>query len=224
MTVARKALVLGASGLVGRAVCKLLSSDPGVSEIHALARSPIARLDPTVRTHTVDFQHLDATALPPVDEVYCCLGTTRADAGSEEAFRWVDHDLPLLLARLCQTQGAKRFGLVSAMGADRRSRIFYSRVKGELEEDLKALGFELLVCARPALLDGARAGLGQRTRWAERLTLAALHPLSALIPMRYRPITPEAVAGGLVGTLCSGARGTIVLESDEMQRSAKEAR
>ncbi len=216
--------MLGASGLVGRAVCKLLLSDSGVSEIHALVRSPIAGLDPTIREHTVDFHHLDATALPPVDEVYCCLGTTRADAGSEEAFRWVDHDLPLLLARLSQTQGATRFGVVSAMGADRRSRIFYSRVKGELEEDLKALGFELLVCARPALLAGSRAGLGQRTRWVERLTLAVLHPLRALTPLRYRPITPEAVAGGLIDTLSAGVRGTIVLESDQMQRNRKELR
>ena len=104
----------------------------------------------------VDFEHLDADLAVAADEVFCCLGTTIKQAGSQDAFRRVDHDYPLALAKIAKAAGARQFLLVSALGADAHSSVFYSRIKGETERDIAAIGLQKVVFMRLSILLGDR--------------------------------------------------------------------
>lgn len=214
MNPTRIALLAGATGLVGRQLLAVLLADRSVTEVHALGRRPLAVSHPKLAHRAVDFAALPS--LPRVDEVYLALGTTIKVAGSHPAFRAVDYDANLAVARAAVAAGARRLGVVSAMGANARSRVFYSRVKGELEEALAQLDAEALVIARPSLLVGDRAALGQPARTGELLALRASSWLRPLIPADYRPITAADVARALLREVprTSGRR---VLLSSEMQ-------
>ena len=214
----RVALVAGASGLVGRALLARLAADPGVARVHALLRRPMPLDVPKLQQHVVDFAALPA--LPPADEVYLALGTTIAIAGSRTAFRAVDLDASLAVARAAVAAGARRIGLVSAMGADTRSRVFYSRVKGELEDALSRLPLEALVIARPSLLLGDRDHLGQPRRRGEHLAARLDRWLRPLLPARLRAIDAGDVAAALASAL-PAAQGRVVLESARMQGAAR---
>ncbi len=137
-------------------------------------------------------------------------------AGSQAAFRAIDFDANLAVARAAKAAGARRVGLVSAMGADARSRIFYSRVKGELEEALSALGFEGIVIARPSFLAGDREALGQPARTGEKVGLRVSALLRPLIPANYRAIAAIDVARALLARV-PAARGRVVVLSGAMQ-------
>lgn len=210
----RTVIVAGATGLVGRELLAGLLADPTVTAVHSLGRRAPALQHPKLTTHVVDFTALPA--LPRADEVYLALGTTIKDAGSQAAFRAVDFDANLAVAKAALAAGAKRMGLVSAMGADVNSRIFYSRVKGELENALARMPFEGLVIARPSMLLGNRQALGQRVRpgevWATRLQKV----LGWLIPANYQPIEAAAVAWALLRAVPS-AQGQTVLLSGAMR-------
>lgn len=213
----RRVLVAGASGLVGRALLARLEADPGVARVHALARRPLDLAMPRLEVRQVDFDRLPP--LPAVDEAYLALGTTIAVAGSQEAFRKVDLDASLAVARAALAAGARRIGVVSAMGADASSRVFYNRVKGELEQALSTLPLEALVIARPSLLLGDRGRLGQPQRRGERLGARLDHWLRPLLPARLRAIAAEDVAAALVAAL-PRAQGREILDSARMQGAA----
>ncbi len=207
-------VLAGATGLVGREILRGLLADSSVSAVHVLSRREPATSHPKLTAHVVDFRSLPA--LPPVDEVYLALGTTIKVAGSQEAFRAVDFDANLAVARAALAAGAKRAGLVSAIGASGNSGTFYSRVKGELEDALAALAFDGLVIARPSILAGDRESLGQPCRPGEALTLAMSRLLGPLVPRDYRPVSAAAVANALL-TSVRTARGHTVILSREMQ-------
>lgn len=206
------ALLAGATGLVGHA---LAAQWAGPEPLHLLVRRPITPQHAGHRVHVVDFAALPP--LPAAEQAYCCLGTTIRAAGSQEAFRAVDFDAVLAYARAAQRAGVKRFGVVSALGADAASRNFYSRVKGEAEQALQALGFTSLVIARPSLLVGDRAALGQPLRTGERLAMIATGPVASLIPKAWRPIAAERVARALRLALAQARPGVTVLQSGAMQ-------
>ena len=182
----------GASGLVGREILLELLADEEVAAVHTLGRRLLPLTHPKLTQHIVDFRSLPW--LPDVQEVYLALGTTLRTAGSRSAFRAVDFDANLAVARAARTQGASKLGLVSAMGADPHSGIFYTRVKGELEQALGPLGYSTLVFAQPSFLTGDRASLGQPVRTGEKLALAASRLLAPFIPGNYQPIEAAAVA------------------------------
>ena len=211
---ARVVALAGATGLVGRAILQGLLADESVAAVHALGRREPAVAHPKLTPHVVDFDAL--APLPPLDEVYLALGTTIKTAGSQEAFRAVDFDANLSVARAALAAGARRAGLVSSMGADAKSRIFYNRVKGETEEALARLAFEGLVIARPSLLAGDREALGQSSRPAERVATVVSRLLGPLIPANYRPIAAADVARALLARM-PAARGRVMLLSGEMQ-------
>ncbi|MBH9552318.1 NAD(P)H-binding protein [Inhella gelatinilytica] len=215
----RTALLAGASGLVGRALLDLLLADPGWSAVHALVRRPLTGGPQHAKLHTltVDFAHL--SRLPAVDDCFIALGTTIKQAGSEAAFRAVDFDAVLATARAARRAGAQRLFLVSALGADAHSRVFYNRVKGEVETAVQSLGFATVVVARPSLLLGDRAALGQPTRWAEGLSQTLLRPLSRLLPRAVRPVAAGAVAQALVQAAHEQHSGVHVLHSADMQQA-----
>jgi uncharacterized protein YbjT (DUF2867 family) len=211
----RVVLLAGASGLVGREILRGLLADPGVRTVHVVGRRALPLNDPRLVQHVVDFAALPA--LPPVDEAYIALGTTIKVAGSQQAFRAVDLDAVVAVARAARAAGATRLGVVSAMGADARSSVFYSRTKGEAEAALRALGFATLVIARPSMLAGDRDALGQPVRPGEGWALKLSAWLGPLIPANYRSIDVRRVAGGLLRAVPT-TRGETVLLSGQLQR------
>ena len=211
---ARVVALAGATGLVGRAILEGLLADASVAAVHALGRRAPGLSHPKLTPHVVDFVAL--SPLPPVNEVYLALGTTIKAAGSQDAFRAVDFDANLSVARAALAAGARRAGLVSAMGADARSRVFYNRVKGETEEALARLPFEGLVIARPSLLLGDRGALGQPARLGERVATAASRLLGPLVPANYRPVAATVVARALLARV-HATRGSVIVLSGEMQ-------
>jgi uncharacterized protein YbjT (DUF2867 family) len=212
--ITRTAALAGATGLVGRAILEGLLADRTVTAVHALGRRESGIAHPKLTSHVVDFTALPP--LPPLDEVYLALGTTIKVAGSQTAFRAVDFDANLSVARAALAAGARRAGLVSAMGANAKSRVFYNRVKGELEEALAQLPFDGLVLARPSLLVGDREALGQSERPAEKVSMAVGRILRPLIPANYRPIAAADVARALLAHVPT-AQGRAVLLSGSMQ-------
>ncbi|MFC5461355.1 NAD(P)H-binding protein [Massilia niabensis] len=214
MPIGRRVLLAGATGLVGGELLRRLLADDTVAVVHVLARRALSISHPKLQAQVVDFSALPP--LPALDEAYLALGTTIKVAGSQAAFRAVDFDANLAVARAAFQAGARRLGLVSAMGADAHSRVFYNRVKGELEEAVKALGFDALVIARPSLLLGDRSALGQPARPGEHVGSLLAGVLRPLIPARYRPIRALDVACALLAHV-PAARGDLLLSSDAMQ-------
>jgi uncharacterized protein YbjT (DUF2867 family) len=206
--------VAGGSGLVGRELLQQLAGTP----VLALVRRPLKGLPSDARREerVVDLQALHAD-LPSPRRVFIALGTTMAQAGSQAAFRAVDFDAVLAVARAARARGATHCGVVSALGADARSGVFYNRVKGEAEAALAALGFERLVIARPSLLDGQREALGQAHRAGEAWSLRLARPLAPLIPKAWRPIAADRVARALRLALDQPGPAVQVLESGAMQ-------
>ncbi|HVR53846.1 MAG TPA: NAD-dependent epimerase/dehydratase family protein [Pseudorhodoferax sp.] len=212
---ARRVLVAGATGLVGRDIVQALLDDPDVAEVHTLGRRPPAQTHAKLQHHASDLRQVPA--LPALDAACIALGTTIKVAGNQQAFRAVDHDAVLAVARAARAAGARRLGLVSAMGADPYSRVFYSRVKGEAEDAVAALGFETLVLARPSLLVGDRAAMQQPQRRGETIAAFLSAALRPLIPANYRAIQARDVARALVAAVARGAPGRQLLLSGQMQ-------
>ncbi len=211
----RVVILAGATGLVGREILGNLLADKTVAAVHSLGRRAPTVQHPKLTAHVVDFAALPS--LPTADEVYLALGTTIKIAGSQAAFRAVDYEANLAVATAAFAAGARRAGLVSAMGANSNSKIFYSRVKGELENELAQMPFEGLVFARPSLLVGDRGALGQPARRGEELGVEFQKFLGFLIPANYKPIRAAAVAKALLLTVPS-AKGKTVLLSGAMRR------
>ena len=207
------ALLVGASGLVGRECLRLLLADPAYERVVVLARREMTGATGAggrLVSRIVDFERLaEHEDVPAVDHVFCALGTTMRQAGSRERFYRVDHDYPVEVARLARAAGARHFALVSAMGADPKSRIFYNRVKGEAERDVAALGWPGLTVVRPSLLLGERA--------ERRLGEEVGKRLAFLAPRKWKPIAARKVAAAMVRAAKEGRPGVRVIESGEMQ-------
>ncbi len=217
----RTALVAGATGLIGGHLVKLLLADPAYDKVVVLARRPPEGVaSPKLQTIIADFDALDAAlAGIAVDDAFCALGTTIKVAGSQAAFRKVDHDYIIAFARAAKAAGAIRFMLVSAMGADANSSIFYSRVKGEAERAIRSIGFETLHVFRPGLLLGER----REKRAGEEIGAALTPFLNPLMlgPLRaYRSIKGETVARAMKGAALSGQSGSHIHTYDAMTRFA----
>ena len=192
MAETRTALLAGATGLVGSYVLKKLSASPAYSKVIVWVRRPLAVSDPKVTVELIDFDRLEERHISAQD-VYCCLGTTIKQAGSQDAFRRVDFGYPVALARRAAKDGVRRLLIVSALGANARSSVFYSRVKGEMEEAVRASGVPQIYLFRPSLLVGPRREfrLGERIGF---LVSLVLRPLLG----KYRPIHADAVAEAML--------------------------
>ena len=206
-------VLAGATGLVGGAFVRL-AGEAGYP-LTAVGRRDAEGVAATIQT---DFTA--PPALPPADVALCALGTTMATAGSRAAFYAVDHDAVLLFAKAAQGAGARHFILISAVGADARSPVFYSRVKGETERDLVALGFGRLDILRPGLLLGSR-----RERRPGEALLQRLDPmLSRLLPGplgRYAGIPAATVAAAMLALCSQRSEGKFIHHNADIRRLAK---
>lgn len=213
----RVALLAGASGLIGRELLHLLLQGDRHAQVHLLVRRTLPNLPRERRlvTHRVDFSALPA--LPAVDDVFITLGTTIKVAGSQAAFRAVDFEAVVNTARAGRAAGASRLAIVSALGADANSGVFYNRVKGEMQGAVAQLGYTSVLFAQPSLLVGDREALGQPTRAGEIWATRLLRPVMRLVPASVRPIEARTVAQALLLATLDAKPGVHVLSSAQMQ-------
>lgn len=212
---ARVAMVAGATGLVGQEILAALLADKTYSAVHCVGRRTLDQRHPKLSSHVVDFAALPQ--LPKVDDCFIALGTTIKVAGSQAAFRAIDLEAVEALALAVKRSGATNLGVVSAMGANSQSSVFYNRIKGEMEVSLARMGFKCLVIARPSLIDGNRAALGQPGRAGEGLGLKLARGLSPLLPANYKAIKASDIAHALIRHVKAGTPGVVTLMSGEMQ-------
>jgi uncharacterized protein YbjT (DUF2867 family) len=212
----KTAVIAGYSGLIGQQLLTLLLEDTSYQKVIALGRRPIDINNPKLIQQVVDFNNIEL-AIEPVDDVFCCLGTTMKKAGSKEAFRLVDFQFPINLAEVCLKKGARQFALVSSMGADPNSNIFYNQVKGEVENAISKLGFSKIDIYRPSLLLGKR----NESRMAEdtgKLFMKALGFLFVGPLKNYKAIDSKKVANAIHHFSKEESRGKHIHLSGELQK------
>ncbi|BCA26939.1 oxidoreductase [Metapseudomonas otitidis] len=202
-------LLAGATGLTGEHLLDRLLNERTVERVLAPSRRPLAA-HPRLENPVGELADLLPQLGGPVDTAFCCLGSTIRQAGSQEAFRAIDLDLVVAVGRRARELGARHYLVISALGADRGSSVFYNRVKGEMEDALRDQGWPQLTLARPSLLLGPR----QEFRLGERLAA----PLMRLIPGKYRGIEACTLARALWRLALETGEGTRVVESDELRR------
>lgn len=211
----RSVLLLGATGLVGSECLRLLSEDETVGRIVVLTRRRVAALPGAakVEQHVVDFDHLTAHAgLFAVDQIFCALGTTTRQTPSKDRYRAVDFLYPITAAHLGVEKGASHYLLVSALGANARSPLFYNRLKGELEGAVKALSYRSVTIVQPSVLIGER----DEPRMSERIAWK----LSFLTPRKYKPVRGSSVAQALVRSARANERGVRVIANRDIEATA----
>jgi len=208
----QRILLAGATGLTGEHLLDRLLNEPTVESVVAPSRKPLAE-HPHLHNPVGPLHELLPQLSGTFDTAFCCLGSTLKEAGSQEAFRAVDHDLVVNFARRARELGVRHLLVISSLGASSDSSIFYCRVKGEMENALRAQNWPQLTIARPSQLLGPR----MEVRPVERLTA----PLSYLLPGKYRGISACTLARALWRLALEDDKGTRVIESDELRRLGK---
>lgn len=204
-------MLLGATGLVGQECLRLLIEDDSVSRVVVLARRPLlpSLSALKVEEHVIDFAELASCgAFFDVDQVICALGTTLKKTPSRDEYRAIDFNYPVTAARLALEHGTRHFLIVSAVGANSKSPLFYNRLKGEVEDALKSMPFRSVTIAQPSVLIGERVEprLSEKIAWS----------LAFLTPARYRPVHASSVAGALVRAARKDEPGVRVIPNKEM--------
>jgi len=205
----QRILLAGATGLTGEHLLDRLLNEPTVECVLAPSRKPLAE-HPRLENPVGPLQTVLPQPPGEIDTAFCCLGSTIKEAGSQDAFRAINHDLVVEFAKRARELGARHLLVISALGANPDSSIFYCQVKGEMEEALRAQNWPQLTIARPAQLLGPR----MEVRPMERLTA----PLSYLLPGKYRGISACILARALWRLALEDGEGTRVVESDELRR------
>jgi uncharacterized protein YbjT (DUF2867 family) len=207
----KTALIIGASGLIGQQLVQQLLEDDRYEKVTALVRKPLEiRHDKLTQTR-YDFDWPDAD-LAIGDELFCCLGTTIKKAGSQTAFRKVDYDCIVETAKIALGNGTKKMVVVSSIGADKDSSIFYNKVKGETEEALRKLKYDACYVLRPSLLMGARDEL----RMGELVGKLFMTAFSFAVPKKYKGIEGKQVAKAMIAVMNLDKTGFQILESDDL--------
>ena len=212
--------IIGASGVVGSRILSLLLDRDDVSRVIALGRRPVAVQHSKLESRVVDLLNVERVAAELPDRLelaISAIGTTIKRAGSQAAFRAIDHDAVLTLAQAARTRGAARFAVVSGLGANPRSRNFYLRTKGEMEQALGQLGFDELVVLHPSLIDDQ--GTRSEHRLGERVALPVSRALFSIIGRthRFAPISADVIARALVRLVFERSSERLrVVESDAL--------
>lgn len=210
----KTAAIAGASGLVGSHLLALLLEQQDYGKVIALVRKPLPVAHPKLEQQVVDFNDPE-TLKTGADDVFSCLGTTIAKAGSQEKFREIDHDYPLNLAKAAMAGGATGFYIVSAAGADSHSSIFYSRVKGELDNTLSGMGFARLGIFRPSMLLGDR----QEFRLGEKIGKMLMQGLAFMIPAKWKAVHAATVARAMLKFALGEEQGTRIIDNADIRKT-----
>lgn len=211
----KTALIIGATGLIGKHLTQKMVNHPDYSKVKVLVRKPLDFQHPKLEQIIIDFDNFD-TSLVKADDVFCCLGTTMKQAGSKEAFYKVDFTYPLEIAKAALQNGAKQYLIVTAMGADAKSMFYYNRVKGEIEKALTDLNYSTLLIFRPSLLLGER----KESRAGEGFATIIMNTFDFLIPARYKAVKGETVAEAMLAMAQKGIKGKQIILSEHLQTSA----
>jgi uncharacterized protein YbjT (DUF2867 family) len=213
----RTALLFGASGLVGGHVLELLLRNPAYTRVIIAVRKKLPLINEKLEQQVVDFDKMeDFPDVFRAHDVFCCLGTTIKQAGSQAQFRKVDHDYSVHAAQLSLQHGAKQYLAISALGADKHSLIFYNRVKGEVEEELKKLPFRSVHIFQPSLLLGRREQPRAGEKAAEAVMKAGVFLLQGPLK-KYRAIDARTVAFAMLSCALENKAGIYTHPSDEIQ-------
>ncbi len=208
------AVIAGTTGLVGSLLLDLLLEEEVYSRVIALTRKPLSKEHPKLENQVVNFETLDEYAVQlKGDVVFCCLGTTIRQAGSQAAFRKVDYEYPVNLARITKAQGARQYLLVTALGSNKSSSIFYNRVKGEVEEAIGSINFEGYHIFQPSMLLGKR----KEERAGEAAGKMVMKVLGFAIPKKYKAIEASKVARAMLEVARRNQPGAHIHFSDELQ-------
>lgn len=208
-----KLLLLGATGLVGQHTLKLALASPAFSEVIAPTRVALAAADKLVNPVVVRLEEAIALLMAyPPDAVICTLGSTQAKAGSQQAFRHVDYELPMAFAKAAHAAGVPVYALVTAMGASPDASSFYYRTKGELERDIGQIGLPSLLICRPSLIGGQR----QERRTAEGAALVLLRWLAPILPKRFHINRADRIAAALLDAVIAAKPGARMIASQDM--------
>ncbi|MEQ1586787.1 MAG: NAD(P)H-binding protein [Cyclobacteriaceae bacterium] len=210
----RTALLAGSTGLIGNQLLQLLLDEVAYDKVIALSRRPLETTHPKLQNVVLEVDQLKQHADLKADDVFCCLGTTIKQAKSKEAFRKVDFDYPLELAKTLHANGAKQFLLVSALGSDKNSSIFYNRVKGEVEAAIAAVGFAAFHIFKPSLLIGPR----KEQRAGEDAAKVFYKIFGFLIPQKYKGIESIKVARAMLAMAKENKSGLLIHESESVQK------
>jgi uncharacterized protein YbjT (DUF2867 family) len=211
----RTAVVLGATGLIGSSLLLQLLADDTFSTVRVLVRRPISIVHPKLEVCITDFSDYEAYRenLGTGDCIFSCIGTTNANVkGDKLLYRSIDFDIPVNAARFGKEAGFTQFLLVSAIGADGRSRIFYSRLKGEVEEMIAGYKFRSLHIFRPSFLLGRK----QNERTGENILTNLFRIFSFLIPSKYKAINGSTVAKAMLKAAKEEKEGLHIYEYKEM--------
>lgn len=218
----KSALIAGATGLTGSKLVEVLLDRPEYDKIIVFVRRPLPLEHPKLEQIHIDYYRLaDYKKHFQIDDLFCCLGTTIKKSGSQKAFRKVDYDFPVALAQFAKSAGVKNFLVISAMGADSRSNIFYNRVKGQMEDSLKKMELPALHIFRPSLLLGDRKEfrLGEK---AASMIAPIFKPLLRGGMKKYQPIQAEQVAKAMYTAAQSESDGIQVYLSDKIAELAEQ--
>ncbi len=212
---AKIALLAGTTGLIGSQVLDLLLESNDYEKVIAISRKPLDKTHPKLNNLVCELNQLQSHASElKADDVFCCLGTTMKNAKTKEAFRSVDYDAPLALAKISKENGAKKYLLISALGANKDSSIFYNKVKGEVEEAIGQLGFNSFHIFQPSLLTGPR----REQRAGEEAAQVFYKIFGFLIPKKYASIESIKVARAMIALAKDEKRGRVVHSSVELQQ------
>lgn len=214
----KKAILIGATGLIGANLLEKLLASSNYTEVLVIARKKININNPKLKQLTINLDelHLHSDEITG-DDVFCCLGTTVKQTPNLELYKKIDYQYPLDVAHIAFKNGAKTYHLVSSMGADAKSKIFYTRTKGEVERDLQTIPFQSMNIYRPSLLDGNR----KENRIGEKLMTIAMRLINPILVgglRKYRSIKIEKVAAAMLYQAEKEPKGIHIYPSDEIEQ------
>ncbi len=203
-------VLAGATGLCGQYVMHLLLAHRQCKQLTIIVRKRIEVSHPKLQQVVCDYTSFKPNMIPNCDRVFCCLGTTIKVAGSQEVFEAVDRHYPVAIAKAAFERGAKAYNIITAISSSPNSKVFYSRVKGDCEQDLQNIGFQSVLILRPSMLLGPRT----EKRFAEHIGQILMDKLSFLIPGRYKAVRAEWVAEVMVREGLKDQVGVRIIESE----------